>query len=147
MNIETDCACVDMARRPMDRSEATLAFTSDQDMDFSKRMNSLSLQEDRVDSGLSSMGFISEELSLDNIQSETESANKSVNSLELEKSISNLNIDSSSDRCDSGINVDECTSFSEEKSQDDRSNRSAPPSHFTVEQIDEIFRGDEDGDK
>lgn len=139
MDIETDCA-YDMPRTVKSGGNTNTAS----DFDFSK----LSIQDEQIDSGLSS-GYFSGEFNEESSKDDLQSAIKSVSSVELESDISKLNIDCSSDRCDSGINdvyADECISSEPEISQKVK-DITPLSSHFTVQQIDEIFRGDEDGDK
>lgn len=111
--------------------------------------------DDQIDSGLGSLGYFSGEpnlLSLNTIDEEVNS--KTVQSepplmCSLESSLSKLNISSGcgskSDRCDSGLEDEKQLKLTDSEARTEDFNWVS--SYFSPEQVVDIFRGDEDGDK
>lgn len=108
------------------------------------------------DSGLGSIGYFSGELNTPSLNVKEDITRLSDNNntseprvFSLESSLSNLNISSScksdTDRCDSGL--DEEKPFESTDSIIKPENCHWVSGHFSTEQVLDIFRGDEDGDK
>ncbi|XP_059160323.1 NF-kappa-B inhibitor alpha-like isoform X2 [Physella acuta] len=109
-----------------------------------------SLIEERIDSGLGSLGYVSSDTSnlsiaeepvTDNTASRSRSVEK--NTVDLSHQLSLISIDSLKENCDSGVDENFISNLRSPDSQV-LENWSSPS--FSAEQIVEIFRGDEDGD-